>query len=69
MKEVIKDKIYTLVRNSNELLSKTEIAKKLDITVATASKYVDILVAEGKLEIQKVGNVDIVKIKNGGFNE
>jgi len=41
----------------------TELSEKLNIAVATISKYILLLEAEGKVEIRIVGNAYLVKMK------
>ena len=46
-----------------QLLSKREIARLLKISPASASKYVDIMAAQGLLEVKDYGNINLVGLK------
>jgi len=60
MDENLKEKIYQIIKNSDKFLSKSEISRISGISLATVCKYVDILKSEGKVKVQKLGNVDVV---------
>ena len=60
MDENLKEKIYQIIKNSDRFLSKSEISRISGISLATVCKYVDILKSEGKVKVQKLGNVDVV---------
>jgi predicted transcriptional regulator len=62
-KEEIEEKILEILRkNKDKLYTKTSLAKELNISVATALKYIDILEAKGKVKIENVGNSDVVRL-------
>ncbi|MEM2918708.1 MAG: winged helix-turn-helix transcriptional regulator [Candidatus Altiarchaeota archaeon] len=62
-KEKIKQKIIEILKKFSKPISKREIARLLKISPATASKYVDILAAEGMLEVKNYGNINLVELK------
>ena len=62
MSDDIKSQILSLLKeNRNKLFSIREISKKLNLPWATASKYVEILFAEGNLGMEDRGNVKLIK--------
>jgi len=66
-KEWLKSEIlqYLEENKDKENISKFQIAKDLKENPATISKYIHILVAEGKVEITQVGSVHLIKLKGG----
>jgi Mn-dependent DtxR family transcriptional regulator len=62
--EEVKERIIEALRRiHNEPISKREIARLLNVSPATASKYVDILQAEKRVEVKDYGNINLVTIK------
>ena len=62
MSDDIKSQILSLLKeNRNKLFSILEISEKLKLSWATASKYVEILFAEGNLSMEDRGNVKLIK--------
>jgi response regulator of citrate/malate metabolism len=64
MQEETKLRIFNIIKNSERILSKSEIARISGLSLATVCKYVDILESEGKVKVQKLGSVDVVLVKN-----
>ena len=62
----MKKKILELLRFNTEGLTITEISKKLGIHHTTASKYLAVIEAEGKLECRNIGMAKLFKIKPNG---
>jgi len=60
--EKVKEKILELLQNCEEMFT-SEIAKKLKISTTTASKYLGILEAEGKIECHTVTPYKYWRIK------
>jgi len=46
------------------MLNKTDIFRDLDISYTTTLQYIKQLEGEGKIEVTKIGNQDILKPKN-----
>jgi len=65
LNEDFKEKIIEILKNSEKPLSKSQIAKSLGVTPSTASKYVDILEAEGKVSVDDYGNINLVRLTEG----
>ena len=65
----LKEKIIKILKNSEKPLSKSQIAKSLGVTPSTASKYVDILQAEGKVTVDYYGNINLVRLAEGEKHE
>jgi DNA-binding transcriptional ArsR family regulator len=65
MSEEMKEKIVEELRHIHPCdLSLGEIAKKIGISDITASKYISVLQAEGKIEIsRRIGNAILYRIK------
>lgn len=65
MNKETKEKILKELKNVYPCdLSLGEIAKKIGVSDITASKYVSVLQAEGKIEIsRKIGNAVLYRIK------
>jgi len=59
----IKKKILKVLETTDIPLSKTEIAKRLKVSPATTSKYVDILAAEKKVKVVIYGNIHLVELE------
>ncbi|MCW1312752.1 MAG: helix-turn-helix domain-containing protein [Candidatus Parvarchaeota archaeon] len=57
------NRIIEVLKNSQKPLSQTQISQITKVNKATISKYVAILQAEGKIEIEKYGNVNLVRLK------
>lgn len=62
-KDRIINKIIEVLKSSQKPLSQTQISQLTKVNKATISKYVAILQAEGKIEIEKYGNVNLVRLK------
>lgn len=52
----IKEKILKLLEGNSEGLTIQEVAESLNINRVTSSKYLSVLVAEGKVRVREVGN-------------
>lgn len=62
-----KNSIEKALKNAERDLSINEIAEKTNLTRQTVSKYVTVLVAEGRLECtREVGNARFFQHSNGG---
>jgi predicted transcriptional regulator len=59
----IKKRIISVLKSSSEDLWIAKIAKKANINPMTASKFIHILEAEGKLTIKRLGDMKIVRLK------
>ena len=53
-------KIIAELEKGNKPISKNELAKRLHMSTSAMSKYVDILVAQDKIQIEKYGNIHLV---------
>jgi len=62
----IKDRIFQLLKVNKEGLTITETSKKLKIHYITASKYLAVLEAEGKLKHRNIGMAKLFKINDEG---
>ncbi len=60
----IKDRILQLLKVNRDGLTITETSKKLKIHYITASKYLAVLEAEGKLKRRDVGMAKLFKIND-----
>ena len=60
----VKDRIFQLLKINRDGLTITETSKKLNIHYSTASKYLAVLEAEGKLKRRDVGMAKLFKINN-----
>jgi len=58
----IKQKIISVLRNSDGKLWIRRIAEKANINPMTASKFIHILEAEGKVSIERFGDMKIVRL-------
>jgi len=56
------EKIIKIVKDASRPISKREIAKRLKLSPATTGKYVDILVAKYKLNIELYGNIHLISM-------
>lgn len=64
--ELVRKKILSNLSQLKKPISKRELARKMKISPATTSKYVDILKAEGKICVEHFGNINLISIlKNG----
>ncbi len=61
-KDDAKKRILGLLKKTSGPVSKREIARKIKLSPATTSKYVDILGAEGKVKIMDYGNINLVEL-------
>lgn len=61
-KQEIKRKIVALLEDAEKPVSKRYIARLMKLSPATASKYVDILDAEGILDVMDYGNINLVTL-------
>ena len=59
-------KILKVVTKASRPLSKREIAHKIKLSPPTVSKYVDILVAKGKLSRRRYGNIHLISRRENG---
>lgn len=64
--EESKERIIEQLKEIGKPISKTQLARKLNLNPSTVSKYVDILSAQGILKIEKYGNIHLVTL--GGEN-
>ena len=62
----IKDRIFQLLKVNKDGLTITETSKKLKIHSITASKYLAVLEAEGKLKHRNIGMAKLFKINDEG---
>ena len=60
--EESKQKILNQLKKEGKPISKTQLAKQLNLHPSTVSKYVDILSAQGILRIEKYGNIHLVTL-------
>jgi len=58
----IRKRIIKILEKANKPISKSEIARRLKVSPATASKYVDILAVEKKVKLTTYGNIHLVEI-------
>ncbi len=63
-KTEIKKKIIAILEKSSVPVSKRQIARLINLSPATTSKYVDILSAEGLLNVRDYGNINLVTLMN-----
>jgi predicted transcriptional regulator len=62
----VKDKIFHLLKINKDGLTITETSKKLKIHYTTASKYLAVLEAEGKLKHRDIGMAKLFEINDEG---
>ena len=62
MVESYKEKILTFLKNNKTLMNPRKLSKEMGISYPVALKYCDILFAEKKIEIRKIGNIKLVAI-------
>lgn len=60
----IRSQILEVLKKSDISLSKKMISDKTNISESTIGKYVDVMKAEGILEVQSYGSLDLVRIKD-----
>lgn len=63
MDEGLMNKILTVLKRNPEGLTTTEIAKTSSINIMTASKYLSILEALGKVSYRKIGMAKLFTVK------
>lgn len=62
----LKEKILGFLKeNPDTEFSITEISRKLEISLNTVSKWVEILKIEGKIIVRELPNIKLVKMKVG----
>lgn len=59
----IEKKIIRTIKKESRPISKRKLAKLLKTSPATAGKYVDILVAKGKLHSEPYGNIHLISLR------
>jgi predicted ArsR family transcriptional regulator len=60
-KHSIKQEILELLKNSDGLTI-SEVSRKLSISYTTASKYLAVLLAEGKVKVRELGMAKLFKV-------
>lgn len=58
----IEENIIDVLRKSNKPLSKREIARRIEVSSATACKYIDILQAKGQVKLSNYGNIHLIEL-------
>jgi len=58
----IKERILRILSNSDKEFSKRRLSQKLKLSPATIGKYVEILNAEGRVNIKKYGNLHLITL-------
>ena len=53
-------KILVELEKEDKPISKNELAKRLKISTSAVSKYVDILEAQGKIQVERYGSIHLV---------
>lgn len=61
---IFKEKILELLQSIHDGLTITEVSRRLGVHYTTASKYLAVLKAEGKLECRDIGMAKLFKVKN-----
>lgn len=56
-----KGEVKEFLKKQNSKLNVNEVARRMDISTATASKWINKLEEEGKLLVEEYGNVKVVK--------
>lgn len=64
----VEKKILNILKKSKTPLSKSEVARRIKLTPATASKYIDILVAKKKVKLADFGNIHLVELEERDGN-
>ena len=62
----VKDRIFQLLKSNKEGLTITETSRILKIHYITASKYLAVLEAEGKLKHRDIGMAKLFRINDEG---
>ncbi|MEM5790683.1 MAG: MarR family transcriptional regulator [Candidatus Aenigmatarchaeota archaeon] len=62
-KEEIEGKILEIIKNSDNGLYISKIARKIGVSHQTASKFIHILEAEKKIRVEKVGDMKMVRMR------
>jgi len=60
----VKDRIFQLLKVNKDGLTITETSKKLKIHYITASKYLAVLEAEGKLKHRDIGMAKLFRVND-----
>ena len=63
--EEIRDKVITILKDSNDGMSGIEISKKIDVNRITMIKYLKVFAAEGLLRQKNIGNVTLWFLEPG----
>jgi Mn-dependent DtxR family transcriptional regulator len=63
MAEEVRGNILKLINSTDEELSVKDLSDKLNYAYSTVLKWVDILYAEGKIQVRDFGNIKLVKKK------
>jgi predicted transcriptional regulator len=65
MVEEVRDNILKEINSSDEEQSVKTLSKKLDYAYSTVLKWVDVLYAEGEIDVRDFGSMKIVRKKDG----
>lgn len=60
-----KEKVYAALREAGDWMSIVQVAEATGITRTTASKFLDFLVYEGKIETRDMGPARMFRLKEG----
>lgn len=66
-KKQIKKEIYEFLKEANDYLNLSEIAKGVDKSPPTILKYIEELETEGKLDVLNKKSMKLIKIKGDDF--
>jgi len=69
MAEDIKEKIINFLKNTNKTYNVKELAVSIGVSYPTVLKWVEVLKAENKVDVQDYGNVKLVSLKNKNSEE
>lgn len=63
MEEAYKEKVLNFLKKNKEHITPRQLAKKAEMSYPTVLKCVDILFAEGRIEVKDFGSMKLVKLK------
>lgn len=58
-----KDKILEYLKKNKGIINIKQISKNLQMSYPTAQRYIGILEAEGKIQVNNLGNTKLIEIK------
>ena len=63
MAEDIKEKIYKFVKESKEKFNLKQISEKLKISYPSVLKWIEVLKAEKRIQVEDYGNIKLVSVE------